>query len=85
MVMPGDVIILIGGFGKKGDIGRRRRSIMEGPGDGPSVTSVQKSAEVLPPNFDEGERILFCPQNMNTNIFNSKIKTEYVYRTPEPD
>ena len=50
VVMPGDVIIVIGGNNANGDV------------------KVKDTADVLPPHF-ERERILFCPQNTNTNIF----------------
>ena len=48
------------------------------PGDviivigGNGQNDVKDTANVLPPNI-EGERIFFCPQNTNKNIFGSKI------------
>ena len=78
VVMPGDVIILIGGHPQKHKPHkRRRRSIME-PNlmEGPVPPKAENTAVGLHPTEGvfAGEQILFCPQNKNTNKFGSKRK-----------
>ena len=49
--------------------------------EGPVPPKAENTAVGLHPTEGAfaGEQILFCPQNKNTNIFCSKIKTEYEY------